>query len=63
MQDNSKIEFLEALLKAQGVVVASVSDGHVLTFTHHFLKTLVEKTDGQNTVAIFIKNRETVETN
>lgn len=54
LEDNYA-EYLSALLKAQGVAVATVSDGWVFTFTKEKLQSVLNGTEEAN-IMIFVKN-------
>ena len=60
MEENSvskEAEYLGVMVEKQGVVCATVKDGHVLIFNRQYLRKVVESGDSE-TFLIFVKKGE-----
>lgn len=55
---DSAAEYLNAILKTQGVSVATVDDGWVFSFTKEKLVSLMEGLEEREILTIFVKSRE-----
>lgn len=48
--------YLMEILKTNGVVAASVDDGHVIGFKRDFLQKLLDDNEGKSSIVIFVKH-------
>lgn len=55
---DSAAEYLNTILKTQGVSVATVDDGWVFSFTKEKLVSLMEGLEEREILTIFVKSRE-----
>ena len=58
MDDKDAVEYLAAMLEAQGVACSTVKDGHVLMFKRSLLQSMLDNHPDQDEFVIFVKRQD-----